>query len=738
MRPSPSPSFPGPRLAVTAAALLLCASASPSSPSSAPPSPLPLSALAVHHLFDGIGALSAGASSRLLFDYPEPQRSDILDLLFLPSHGASIHILKVEIPGDAQSTDGSESSHMHTREDLSCTRGYETWLLREAKRRNPSIITYGLSWAVPRWVGDGTGNGTGFFSGDNILYHVKWLECVRDASNVVIDLLGNWNEKPMGPTSYIVDLRAALDAANFSSTTIALMDSDYSINNVVAEAVADPAFNASFGSIGRHYACDTPYPSIESVLHKPFWSTEDSSAANDWSGASCWARLLNTNYIYMNMTSTIAWSLVWSAPLGLPFLGAGLLTANQPWTGRYSGGDGASPPGPPLPLPAALNGPLWTTAHTTQFVQPGWRYLSVPGNGSGLLPSSMGNGSFVTLVPPADLSGLTIIIEKVVGPCRCTPSPSTGDTADGVVSFLLTDGLVGPGTVLQVWRTNETVQFWRDADVVVAPDSTLSVLVARDSIVTLSTVGTAAHGAPSSPIPAPGPFPLPYADDFSSYPEDATPVRFFSDQTGSFAARGGALVQVVPIDPGPNRWVNEDVDPITLIGDPALANLTVAVAVQSFSPAGNASGPGVGAFGYTYVQVCARVTNYSGLHNGPPPGYCLAVNATGAWLARAGAVVLAQGQLQGPFAPPTPSTAPLNLTLTLVGEAVAGWAGSGDTTTMQPLFSVMSGAYASGLVALGSGYHPAAFTNFTLVPASTPPPPKRTATTATTTTRTVL
>ena len=30
-------------------------------------------------IFEGLGAASAGASSRLLIDYPEPQRSQILD-----------------------------------------------------------------------------------------------------------------------------------------------------------------------------------------------------------------------------------------------------------------------------------------------------------------------------------------------------------------------------------------------------------------------------------------------------------------------------------------------------------------------------------------------------------------------------------------------------------------------------------------------------------------------------------
>ena len=61
--------------------------------------------------FDGIGALSAGASSRLLIDYPEPQRSQILDYLFKSGYGASLQILKAEIGGDTNSTDGTEPSH---------------------------------------------------------------------------------------------------------------------------------------------------------------------------------------------------------------------------------------------------------------------------------------------------------------------------------------------------------------------------------------------------------------------------------------------------------------------------------------------------------------------------------------------------------------------------------------------------------------------------------------------------
>src|SRR5580692_3277843 len=84
-------------------------------------------------VFDGVGAISGGGgNSRLLIDYPEPYRSQILDYLFKPGYGASLQILKVEIGGDTNSTDGAESSHEHTSGDLNCNRGYEWWLMGQA------------------------------------------------------------------------------------------------------------------------------------------------------------------------------------------------------------------------------------------------------------------------------------------------------------------------------------------------------------------------------------------------------------------------------------------------------------------------------------------------------------------------------------------------------------------------------------------------------------------------------
>ena len=73
---------------------------------------------------------------------------------------------------------------MHTRDDLNCSRGYEWDVLREARKRNGAIKTYGLSWGVPGWIGGGN-----YYSDDNLEYHL-WLYCASVVQQVPIDFMG--------------------------------------------------------------------------------------------------------------------------------------------------------------------------------------------------------------------------------------------------------------------------------------------------------------------------------------------------------------------------------------------------------------------------------------------------------------------------------------------------------------------------------------------------------------------
>ncbi|NLF09539.1 MAG: hypothetical protein GX594_16395 [Pirellulaceae bacterium] len=179
--------------------------------------PLELDGRAPGRVFEGFGALSAGASSRLLIDYPEPQRGEILDLLFKPNFGASLHHLKVEIGGDINSTDGTEPSHARTREEFEnpkpeyFQRGYEWWLMREATRRNPGIVLDVLQWGAPDWIGDreyprpDESNALGwperkplntkkFYTQDNADFIVSFIRGAKEHHGLDIDYCGIWNE----------------------------------------------------------------------------------------------------------------------------------------------------------------------------------------------------------------------------------------------------------------------------------------------------------------------------------------------------------------------------------------------------------------------------------------------------------------------------------------------------------------------------------------------------------------
>ncbi|KAK3796635.1 hypothetical protein RRG08_008389, partial [Elysia crispata] len=94
---------------------------------------------------------------------------------------------------------GTEASHMRYSWEENYERGYEWWLMKEAKKRNPSIKLYGLPWGFPGWVGEGSGNPY-----HNVLktadYIVRWVNGAKKTHNLTIDYIGIWNEAPYNVT----------------------------------------------------------------------------------------------------------------------------------------------------------------------------------------------------------------------------------------------------------------------------------------------------------------------------------------------------------------------------------------------------------------------------------------------------------------------------------------------------------------------------------------------------------
>lgn len=485
--------------------------------------------------FDGVGALSAGASSRLLIDYPEPQRSQILDYLFKPGYGAALQMLKVEIGGDTNSTDGTEPSHARTPDDLSCNRGYEWWLAEQAKARNPDIELSALAWGTPGWVGEGKQT---VWTDSYINYLLSWLGCA-DRHHLHIDYLGGWNEKGFDAAWY-VKLRQALDGHGYGYIKLV---ADDSFNWNVDEAIAsDPAFADAVDVIGQHYVCgylgayeSCPSPAQAQQFGKPLWASEQGSQPYD-TGAVPLARAINRQYTDGRITNTVNWSLEWSAYQGLPFPGDGLLNANEPWSGHYTIGPS-----------------VWATAQTTQFTEPGWRYLDA---GSSRIPG----GSVVSLRAP-DSGNWSSIAETL----DATTAQQVRYTVNGGLS----------SDSVHVWATDLSSSdpsdwFVRQPDVT-PQDGRFTATLQPGYVYTFTT--TTGHGKGTASAPPASAWQLPYHDNFDSYAADATP-KYISDLGGTFATapcrggRGGTCLRQV-VDTQPVQWNRVDNHPLTVVGDPA-------------------------------------------------------------------------------------------------------------------------------------------------------------------------
>jgi hypothetical protein len=495
-------------------------------------------------MFDGIGAISGGGgNSRLLTDYPAAQQKQILDYLFKPGYGADLQLLKLEIGGDANSTDGSEPSIEHTKGTINCNAGYEFWLAEQAKARNPHIGLYGLAWAAPGWI-----NG-GFWSTDTINYLISWLGCAKQ-HGLTISYLGGWNERGHDANWYI-QLRAALDAHGFGGVKIVADDSGWGVADDMAK---NPAFNDAVSIIGAHYSCQggdggnaNTCSSTTTAQNngKPLWDSENGSQDMN-TGAPALIRAITRGYIDAKMTSYFNWPLIAAIYPNLPFATVGLMTAGSPWSGNYTVGTST-----------------WATAQVTQFTKPGWTFID---SASGYLGGTESNGTYVTLKSPQGKDYSTVL-------------ETTTATAPQTVDFHVQGGLKSVGNV-RVWATavnspSPSTNFVHLPDIHPTMGS-YSLTLQPGYVYTVTT--TNGQGKGKGTAPAAHPLALPYQDSFD---QDATntEAKYLSDMQGSFdvepcsAGRPGQCVQqVTPVKP--IEW-QSDSDAFSLMGDPTWSDYTV-------------------------------------------------------------------------------------------------------------------------------------------------------------------
>lgn len=545
---------------------------------------------AAGRIYEGLGAVSAGASSRMLIDYPEPYRSQILDYLFKPGYGAALQHLKVEIGADVNSTDGSEPSHMRSPSDHDYNRGYEWWLMEEAQRRNPNIVLDALAWGAPGWIGGGH-----LYSSDMANYVADFIKGAKRVHNLDIRYTGIWNERPYDP-AYVKLLHRTLLKQGIS-TRIVCCD-DYHRDKqfeIIAAMERDPELAASVSAVGVHYPRATAIDQYSTTPQvkasgKRLWSSEDQPnggggpfVSRDWkAGGRILAQVYNRNYLQGAFTNTQIWSPITSYFENLAAPHSGLMYANTPWSGHYD-----------------VQGTIWATAHTTQFAQPGWQYMD---SASGFLADQA--GTYVALKSPQS-HDWSVVLETI------------NARAPQQVQFRMTGGL-SSGKV-HIWQTNSQKTFAHVADIT-PQNKAFAYNFEPDSLYSLTT--TTGQGKGSAQPPPDKPFPLPYSEGFEHTTPNRTP-KYLADQDGAFEVHqceqrtGNCLEQLItqkPIPWGPLP------NPFTLTGDSSWTDYRITADVLHITA--------------TMVAVMGRVDSADVFRDGKalwPSGYILQLGKDGAW-----------------------------------------------------------------------------------------------------------
>lgn len=625
--------------------------------------------------FDGVGAISGGGgNSRLLIDYPEPQRSQILDYLFKPGYGAAVQLLKLEIGGDANSTDGAEPSHEHVRGDVNCNVGYEFWLGEQAVARNPNVKLVALPWTAPGWIGGGN-----FWSQDMINYDISWLNCAK-GHGLNINYLGGWNERGHD-SGWYKNLRSSLNAAGFNAVQIVGDDSGWGMAD---EFGSDATLKNAVGVLGNHYVCGylSQADSCSTTQNarssgKPLWASEFGSQ-DDNAGVVPYIRTVNRGYLDAEITGFMNWPLIAAITPNLPYATVGLMDAGSPWSGAYRVGKN-----------------LWANAHYAQFTQPGWRYLN--NSASGYLGGNRANGSYVSLKSPNNSDYSTIY-------------ETSGTTSTQTVNVTVSGGL-STGTV-HVWSTdmgssNPTDYFVKQTDIAVS-NGAYSLTMQPNRIYTLTTTTGQGKGAAASP--ASSALPLPYTDTFDSYPTRGM-ARYFQTMQGAYEVRdcaagrsGKCLQQVAPIRP--INW-QDDSDAFGLVGDTSWSNYTVSTDVN-MQQAGT-------------VTLLGRANTQLRPQN-RQAAYQLRISNTGAW----SIVNHTTSNTTTTLASGTRTALGLNTW----HKIALGFSGTQITATLDgaTLGTVNDGSYGRGQVGLGVvGYQTNQFDNLTVTANAGPTPPPETA-----------
>jgi glucuronoarabinoxylan endo-1,4-beta-xylanase len=333
---------------------------------------------------DGFGASGAFHMARTLMNFPEPQRSEILDILFSPTKGAGLSIVR-NIVGDG-GTVGGASPTFEPQEGVWNWTGDEDqiWLMQEAGKRGATRYMSTV-WSPPAWMKTNNNVVGGRLRPDKYLAFADYLSAYirgyKEHFGIDIYAISLANEPDVTVRysscywngdefhDFLKFLIPVFERDKITSKVIVGELTGWS-ENPVLESLADSVTAARIDIVGvhaYHTADKDPFPPIsqrsgtlvETLKHKKkIWETEVSNLGRnypDMRDGLYWAKVIHT---HVAENSTNAWLYWWA--VSSPGSGQGMAHPDSR-TKTYT-----------------IDKRLYTMGNFSKFVRPG--YFLVPMN----------------------------------------------------------------------------------------------------------------------------------------------------------------------------------------------------------------------------------------------------------------------------------------------------------------------------------------------------------------------
>jgi len=297
---------------------------------------------------DGFGASAAFHMAGNLMNFPEPQRSEILDILFSTTKGAGLSIVRNFVGdggswgspsnGPAQSIEPQEGSWNWAGDED------EIWFMREAGKRGCARYTSTV-WSPPAWMKDNNKVIDGHLRPDKYQAFAEYLSMYvrgyKEHHDIDIHSISLANE-PDITVKYSSCKWTGEEFHNFLKFLIPVFERDKIAakvivgehsawtENPVLESLKDSVTAARIDIVGVHaYGVRDPFPPVtqrsglltETIKHKKkIWQTEVANLGKNYPGIRdgvYWAKVLHTHVAENNANAWLYW---WAVS---PYAGSG-------------------------------------------------------------------------------------------------------------------------------------------------------------------------------------------------------------------------------------------------------------------------------------------------------------------------------------------------------------------------------------------------------------------------------